>query len=101
MNNGLQKEIVLEKKIEAILGILFLIPPILGVVAFTINLFGGDGVFPEMSNLSRSWVADADGGMSATPFYLGLMAIVGTLLIRGNLRYLLKKKEQIGNNPEV
>ena len=98
METDQNKETVLEKQIEAILGIFFLIPPILGVFSFVFNLLGGDGGFARMSNLSSEWSAivayaydgGGGGGMSAAPIYLGLMAIVGTYLLKGNLRYLIR-----------
>lgn len=115
MDTEQNKETVLEKQIEAILGIFFLIPPILGVFAFVITLLGGKGGFVRMSHLSYEWTAFVDysfqnggggGGMSAAPIYLGLMAIVGAFLLKGNLRYLFKinisslfgKKESKGSN---
>ena len=96
MENEVRDEIKIEKKIEAILGIFFLIPPVLGVLSFVLCLLGGDGDFARMRNLSYQWVADwnsnGGGGMSAAPVYLGLMAIVGAYLLKGNLRYLFMKK---------
>ena len=57
------------KKIECILGILFLIPPILGVIAFVLCLFGCEWKFAELYNLSSDWTAhggySVGGGMSA------------------------------------
>ena len=94
MDNEQPKEVLLEKKIEAILGIFFLIPPVLGVIAFTISRLGGDGDFVQLRNLYARWTGfdgQTGGAMSAAPLYLGLMAIVGAYLLKGNLRYLLKK----------
>ena len=92
------ESVILEKKIECVLGIVFVIPPILGVVAFLMNLFDIESFkhFSSLSNLSFNWSGgyDTDGGgaMSATPLYLGLMAIAGAYLIKNNIRYFFLKK---------
>ncbi len=85
----MDKEILLEKKILAILGVFFLIPPILGVLAFVLQLFDADWEFSKLSNLTCNW--SAGDGMSAAPIYMALMAFAGIWLIKDNLRYLLKK----------
>lgn len=95
------ESVILEKKIECVLGIVFVIPPILGVVAFLMNLFDIEIFkhFSSLSNLSFNWsggydVSDGGGGgaMSATPLYLGLMAIAGAYLIKNNIRYFFLKE---------
>ena len=79
-------------RLERILGIILLIPPIIGVILFLLNLFSNDpGNIPEMSNLSFKWTGRMDysseggggGYTSAAPIYLGLMAIAGALLLKG------------------
>ena len=100
----MDKEIFIEKKILAILGIFFLIPPVFGVLAFALQLLGVDGDFIEMSNLSGRWTTcygyrdGGGGGMSAAPIYLALMAFAGIWLIKDNLRYLLKKDKKANNS---
>lgn len=83
------------KKIECIIGILFLIPPILGVLSFVLCLFDCDWEFARMRNLSPNWTTDysidGGGGMSAAPIYLGLMALAGTWLVKDSFQYLYKK----------
>lgn len=92
------RKIIIEKKIECIIGILFLIPPILGVIAFILQLFNADTDFSELYNLSANWTVDYDGngggGMSAAPIYLAIMAFVGAYLIKDKLRYFIKDKEE-------
>ena len=89
-----EKAIAKEKKLEFWLGIFFLIPPILGVIAFVLCLFDIDSHFSELSNLSSDWTTNygydngGGGGMSAAPIYLGLMAIVGVYLIKNSARYI-------------
>lgn len=85
---------------EAKIGILFLIPPIIGVLLFILNLmdagFSIEG-FPDEWNCIYSsnfgYNGDSGGawayGYAATPaipLYLGLMAIAGAYLIKGNLQ---------------
>ena len=79
-------------KLERILGIILLIPPIIGVILFLLNLLSNDlGDIPKMENLSDNWTgkygyaSEGGGGgyTSATPIYLGLMAIAGALLLKG------------------
>ncbi|MBQ6311199.1 MAG: hypothetical protein IJK74_06595 [Bacteroidales bacterium] len=64
---------------ELILGIFFLIPPILGVFAFIYYLFWPNtscvvGIF-EFFRIE----------FSTTPVYFGLMALAGAYLIKNNL----------------
>lgn len=75
------------KIIEAIIGIILLIPPILGVVAFTLNLFDWGGEFAKMSNLSSEW-------SSSAPIFLGLMALAGVYLIKDNIKYFIPDKNK-------
>jgi hypothetical protein len=74
-------------RLERIIGIVLLLPPIFGVVLFFLNLLiYRVGSIPEMGNLSDNWTGNySDGGgyMSAAPIYLGLMAIAGALLLKG------------------
>ena len=78
-------------KLERVLGIILLIPPVIGVLLFLLNLMDNNiGDIPEMKNLSREWTGtygygnDGGGGYtSAAPIYLGLMAIAGAYLLKG------------------
>lgn len=86
---------------EAKIGILFLIPPIYGVIIFILNLLDaqiGFESFPESWNCiyGANWYDSGAYGYAATPaipLYLGLMAIAGAYLIKGNL-----KKKDNGNS---
>jgi len=104
---------------EAKIGVLFLIPPILGALAFIFNLFFDASIgfddFPESWNCIYNSGYDSDYGYNsdsawdgsggygyaygwaygwaygyaatpAIPLYLGLMAIAGAYLIKGNLK---------------
>ena len=86
---------------EAKIGILFLIPPIIGVIIFILNLISADIGF-ETFPANWNCINDSDYGSftgdnwaygyaatPAIPLYLGLMAIAGAYLIKDNL----KKKE--------
>lgn len=83
------QEIQSKKKanLERIVGIIFIIPPILGVIFFILNVFiyyAGD--LPELDNLSSNWTgsfsSEGGGFMSAAPIYMGLMAIAGAILLK-------------------
>jgi hypothetical protein len=97
MNNE-EKALIKAKKVECCIGFFFLIPPILGAIAFAFNLLGSDGDFARMSNLSSSWTNDfaynAGGGMSAAPIYLALMALAGAYLIKDSMKYLFMSTEE-------
>ena len=87
---------------EAKIGLLFLIPPIYGVLSFILNLMGaqiGFESFPESwncvygSDYGSDWYEYGAYGWAygyaatpAIPLYLGLMAIAGAYLIKGNLK---------------
>lgn len=96
-----EKALIKGKKIEAIIALFLLIPPILGVISFVLCLFDNDGAFAKMSNLSSDWTGsygysyEGGGGgfTSAAPIYLGLMAIAGVLLLKDSFRYLFLKDE--------
>lgn len=90
-----EKALIKGKKIEAIIAIFLLIPPILGVISFVLCLYDNRGNFAKMSDLSSNWTGNygynGNGGggyTSAAPIYLGLMAIAGVLLLKDSLRYL-------------
>ena len=76
--------IVKAKRIECFIGLFLLLPPILGVIAFVLQIFEADTDFSMMRELSSAWTAkyDQGGGMSAAPIYLGLMALAGAHLIK-------------------
>ena len=99
----MERAIKTEKTIECIIGIIFLIPPILGVLSFILCIFGGDGSFARMSELAGQWdwhteTAYGDHGAGAgcssspSPIYLGLMAIAGAYLIKDGFRYFFSSK---------
>ena len=48
----MEKAIIKAKKMECWIGILFLVPPILGVLAFVLQLFDADTDFSTMKYLS-------------------------------------------------
>lgn len=99
----MDKAVIKAKKVECIIGLFFLLPPILGVFAFVLQLFDAGTDFLEMRNLSSRWTTLYDyshreggggGGMSAAPVYLGLMALAGVYLIKGSFYALFVKNEQ-------
>jgi hypothetical protein len=73
--------------LERVVGIIFLIPPVLGVIFFIFNVFVNRvGDLAELYNLSPEWTGNhsvkGGGYMSAAPIYLGLMAIAGAMLLK-------------------
>lgn len=76
---------MLKQKSRVYYRIVLLLPPMLGVVAFILQLFDADTHFSSLRDLSSDWTmgySDGGGGMSAAPIYLGLMAIAGVYLIK-------------------
>ena len=71
--------------VQLIIGIIFLIPPILGAIFFTLAVFGASGDAISLSELSSNWTGDSNA-MSAAPIYLGLMAIAGTLIVHSAIK---------------
>jgi hypothetical protein len=75
---------------EAKIGILFLTPPIIGVIMFLVELFVAGF---DLEYFSDAWLCiysgsdySSFGATPAIPLYLGLMAIAGAYLIKGNLK---------------
>ena len=110
----MEKADIWGKRIECLIGIFILIPPLLSVVAFTISIFSNNyaGDFAAMKCLSSEWTAyievptersfgvDLTNGikgsaaaMSAAPFYLGIMAIAGVWLIKDSFKYFFLKSK--------
>ena len=56
--------IVKAKRIECFIGLFLLLPPILGVIAFVLQIFNADLDFSQMRDLSSNWT-EGGGGMSA------------------------------------
>lgn len=80
--------------LEAKVGVLFLIPPIIGAILFILNLLVTGFVFSSFPN---GWniIYENDYYHSnhaiyavtpAIPIYLGLMAVAGAYLIKGNMK---------------
>lgn len=60
------------------IGFLFLIPPILGAIFFTLNVFDIKGDTVTLRDLGDNWTGEA---FSAAPIYLGLMALAGVFML--------------------
>lgn len=96
----MDKQIIREKQIEAAIGLLFILPSVIGVICFLFQLIFGDytGSLDELRGIwgtiedSSSWDNSSYGyaAASPTPIFMGLMAIVGGYLLKGNLRYLMQ-----------
>ena len=105
----MERALIIGKRIECIIGIILLVPVLLGVIAFVICLFKGSNDFYTLDNLSRTWSYSlqpfytsrmhgasgvaAAGAMSSAPIYLGLMAIAGVWLIKDSLKYFFVKSK--------
>lgn len=72
-----------------IVGVLFLIPPILGAIFFILRVFDLGGHIASLEYLDVNWTG-GDNAMSAAPIYLGLMAIAGVILIIGSIMAFVK-----------
>lgn len=107
----MDKEIIKEKKIEAYLGLLFCLPAMIGVICLLLNMIIGDdtcgltelgGIWSSIDYADHGWgeysaYGYAAGAASPTPLFMGLMAIVGAYLLKGNLHYILNKKDKSKN----
>lgn len=92
----MDKAIKKEKTIEAILGLLFCLPAVIGVICFIVNLCT-KGDTCDLGSLRGQWDwHDGGEGASAspTPVYFGLMAIAGAYMLKNSLRYLFLKEEK-------
>lgn len=89
-----ENQLIQSKKIECWIGILFLIPAVLGVLAFLLSWFDFNCDFSRLRNLSGDWT-DGDNCSSPAPIYLGLMAIAGAVLIKDSFKYLFMKKAKV------
>lgn len=89
----MDKAVIKAKKVECIIGLFFLLPPVLGVFAFVLQLFDADTDFSMLRDLSSNW-SEGGGGMSAAPIYLGLMALAGVYLIKDSFYALFVTDKQ-------
>ena len=96
----MDKAIKKEKTIEAILGLLFCLPAVIGVICFIGNLCT-KGDTCDLRSLSGQWDWHNGSGYegtgasaSPTPVYFGLMAIAGAYMLKNSLRYLLLKEDK-------
>jgi hypothetical protein len=73
-------------RLERITGIILLIPPVVGVLLFVIYLlFPGSNKILQTAQLGDALMGRFYNGgyVSAAPIYLGLMAIAGSILLKG------------------
>lgn len=88
----MDKAIIKEKKVEAIIGLLFILPAVIGVICFVVNLCtGGDSC--KLNSLSGVWESYGEAAEN-TPIYFGLMAIAGAYMLKNSLRYLFLKNDK-------
>ena len=89
----MERETIIAKKIEAIIGIVMLLPTIIGIISFFISLFSG-GFDLKYLRVYGCWDwKSTDGGASASPapIFLGLLAIASALILKDSLKYLFVK----------
>ena len=85
-----ENQLIKSKKIECWIGILFLLPAILGVIAFLLSWFDFNGEFSSLRNLRGDWTG-GDNCSSPAPIYLGLVSIAGVYLLKDSIKYLFYK----------
>lgn len=51
----MDKAVIKAKKVECIVGLFFLLPPVLGVFAFVLQLFDAGTDFSMLRDLSSNW----------------------------------------------
>ena len=78
--------------IQVGIGIVFLIPPILGSFFFILAVFGCDWSVSSMENLRYYGWAGGDS-TSPAPIYLGLMAIAGTMMIHSAIKNFISSSK--------
>ena len=71
-----------------VIGVIFLIPPTLGAIFFTLQVFGMNGNVIGLKELSVNWTG-SDNAMSAAPIYLGLMALSDSFIVHSAVKNLL------------
>ncbi len=103
----MEKSTIIGKRIEALIGLFLLVPPVLGVISFTLRIFGNSGNFASLI-LSQNWTvvycqswkwtlsdtASSAAATSAAPIYLALMAMVGAYLIKDSLYSFFTYKDK-------
>ena len=88
------KEIILEKKIECVIGIILLIPAIFYILALIYSqLFIGfdlkaNDYWITLRNYCHYFLYD---NQSLVPIFWGVLTLCGIYLIKGSFRYFFKK----------
>ena len=86
----MERETIIAKRIEAIIGIVMLLPAIIGIISFIVSFFSG-GFDLKYLRVYGCWDwQSTDGGASASPapVFLGLLAIASVLILKDSLKYL-------------
>ncbi len=86
----MERETIIAKRIEAIIGIVMLLPTIIGIISFFVS-FSSGGFDLEDLRVYGCWDwHSTDGGASASPapVFLGLLAIASALILKDSLKYL-------------
>lgn len=95
MNNlSMERETIISKRIEAIVGLIMLIPVLIGIISFMASFIHGDCNFIALRVYgSWDWQARDDGGVSSSPapIFLGLLAIASVIILKDSLKYLFTK----------
>lgn len=97
-----EKAIVIEKRIECILGIILLIIPIIAVFCFLldwIDITSSYNEFVTMRNLDGDWTYHSDQGVSTSPapIFIGLIALAGAYLVKDSFRFIFLKDSDNSN----
>lgn len=95
----MDKAIIKEKKLEGIIGVLFLLPAIIGVICFLVNLIT-EGYYCELTSLAGAWYSYGEHSSDTLPIYFGLMAIAGAYMIKNSFRYFFIKEEKSDSKKE-
>lgn len=89
------KLLVKGKKIEAVIALFLLLPPVLGVISFVIyfclNSWDLDHILTQGYEFRVGGYYIMTQDKSEIPTYLGLMAIAGVYLLKDSFRYLFVK----------
>ena len=87
----MERGTLISKRIEAIIGLIMLIPALIGIISFIVSFIHGGCDFASLRVYGCwDWQARDDSGVSSSPapIFLGLLAIASVIILKDSLKYL-------------